>query len=432
MHDGICTEESARHLHLLGATSTPRSEMVDGREYLVVPVIALMESVIHASNSKNPEFVSAEVLTKAASSWLNKPLCVGHPKKNGTQCSANSPEVLESHGFGKIRDVVMKGKKLFMEALVDPLRLKALKQERLLADLREGKPISVSVGAYVTTNDKSSEWNGKSYVGEWREVIGDHLAFLYDNATGTNGHGACSLEAGCAANRAAMHFVAAESIELLPESLPTLAYTTLEGQSLDERIAAVNRAVQMRYPTNGSSVVPQDYAFVTQVFDDRVIVRKGDDTLSIDYTMNDGEVTLGDATKVKQVWVAAGSAAKKECDACGGTGQMKDGSKQTDCPSCDGEGYLKTAAGARHSSGDMKMIQTVHDHAAALGATCDRKNLEIAAAKPIEPQLRAAIEREGTKWVLYSTDRKRRLAMHDTEAEAKAQHEAMQAVLTKT
>jgi hypothetical protein len=45
-----------REIRLLGATGQVRTEMVDGREHLVVPVIALMEGVIHAVNAEVPEF----------------------------------------------------------------------------------------------------------------------------------------------------------------------------------------------------------------------------------------------------------------------------------------------------------------------------------------------------------------------------------------
>jgi len=339
-----------RHLHLLGATGTVRSEMVNGREYLVVPVVALMEGVIHAVNADTPEFVSATVLEKAAPSWVDKPTCVGHPQKGGKQCSANSPEILHSHGFGKIRSAVMKGAKLFMETLVDPLRLKELKHERLLADLREGRPVEVSVGAYVRTNDKRSEWNGKPYVGEWMDVGGDHLAFL------PGGRGACSLDMGCGAHRAAMmHLVTAESIE-------TLANKTVE------------------------------------------------------------------------------------CPTCKGTGQVKsEDGKQEDCPTCEGEGQMMRASqmkaliGSRHSSKDMEVIQSMHDHAVALGAQCDRGNYKTmeekspcsCGAKKEEEPRAATVRNEGGKWVLYTKDGSKRLSTHNTRDEAVSQERLIEAKIKK-
>jgi hypothetical protein len=42
-----------------------RTETFDGREYLVVPVVALVEGVVHAMNAKNAEFVAAEEFSRA-------------------------------------------------------------------------------------------------------------------------------------------------------------------------------------------------------------------------------------------------------------------------------------------------------------------------------------------------------------------------------
>lgn len=411
-----------RSLHLLGATSVAKTIMHDGREHLVVPVIALMEGVIHAVNAETPEFVSADVLTKAAQSWVGKPICVGHPRKDGKQCSANSPEVLNAHGFGKIRSAVMKGTKLIMETLVDPLRLKALKQDRLLSDLREGKPVEVSVGAYVTTSKNKGEWNGKPYIGEWLETGGDHLAFL------PGGRGACSLEMGCGAHRAAMHLVTAESIDVLtPARPPLVMFSALEDVALDERMQKVYQAVNDEW-----NDPPEPMAFPQQVFDDFVVVRKGDETYSVPYVVTkDGNVSLGKATLVKQTWVAA-AGKMTDCPTCDGTGQVTKGNKQEDCPTCDGEGKvirsasMKTLVGSRHSRKDAEMIQGVHDHAVALGAECDRNNYKMMEERHTcschkNEELRAAtVKNEGGKWAVYTNDGAHRLGIHDTKDQALA------------
>jgi hypothetical protein len=184
--------------------------MWDGREHLVVPVVALQEAVIHAVNAKNAEYVPSASLTASVGKWNGHPLVVGHPVRDGRQISAHSPEVLERHGFGFIRQATMNGSRLGMEAMVDPARLTALKHDQLLADLRAGKPIEVSVGAFVTTNDKRGSYGGKQYDGEWTEINPDHLAFL------PGGHGACSIEMGCGAHRmASTYLVTAEGFEVL-------------------------------------------------------------------------------------------------------------------------------------------------------------------------------------------------------------------------
>lgn len=201
-----------RQLHLRGALGAVRTETIDGHEHLVVPCVALQEGVIHAINAETPEFVSAAALSKNYTHWNGHPLVLGHPTRDGRQISAHDPDVLARHGFGHVRASRMNGGRLGMEALVDPERLVALKQDQLLADLRAGKQVEVSVGAFVTTNDRSGTHKGRAYKAEWVGITPDHLAFL------PNGTGACSLEMGCGAHRAAVaHLVTAEGFEALEE-----------------------------------------------------------------------------------------------------------------------------------------------------------------------------------------------------------------------
>lgn len=201
-----------RQLHLRGALGAVRTEMWDGREHLVVPVVALQEAVIHAVNAAKPELVLASSLHASVGKWNGHPLVVGHPVRDGKQVSAHDPAVLAQHGFGFIRQATMNGTRLGMEAMVDPSRLTTLKQEQLLSDLRAGKPIEVSVGAFVTMNDKAGTHGGKNYDGEWMGIEPDHLAFL------PGGTGACSIAMGCGAHRAASYLVTAEAFEAETES----------------------------------------------------------------------------------------------------------------------------------------------------------------------------------------------------------------------
>jgi len=197
-----------RSLHLLGATGKARVESVNGKEHLVVPVLALMEGVIHAVNADNPEYVPSACLAKAPDKWEGQPVVLGHPVKNGRQISAHDPEVLEQHQFGVIRKPHVNQTRLGMEALVDPDRLMALGRPDVVERLREGDPIEVSVGAFVRTLNKSGEFLGKPYKAEWEEIMPDHLAFLPD------GRGACSIAMGCGSGRFAQ-LVTAEAFEEL-------------------------------------------------------------------------------------------------------------------------------------------------------------------------------------------------------------------------
>ena len=202
--------DETRHLHLRGALGTVRTEKIDEQEFLIVPVVALMDGVIHAVNASNPERVTTETLSKAAASWNGRPLVLGHPTKNGRQCSANEPSIKSSHHFGMIFNSRMVGPKLLMDAYVDPVRAEKIGGKQFVQDLRDGKPIEVSVGAYVQTRPEEGTHNGRAYKATWLETHGDHLAFL------PGGKGACSIDMGCGAHRAAqMYLVTAEEFKIL-------------------------------------------------------------------------------------------------------------------------------------------------------------------------------------------------------------------------
>jgi hypothetical protein len=231
--------ENLRQLHLRGALSAARTELWEGREHLVVPVVALMEGVIHAVNAKTAEYVPASTLSAAAESWNGRPLVLGHPTKDGQQISANDPSVLATHGFGFIRSTKMNGNRLGMEAFIDPQRLESLGQTKLLQDLREGRGCEVSVGAFVRTNDKKGVYQKKSYEGEWVGATGDHLAFL------PHGIGACSIEMGCGAHRAAM-LVTAEGFEVLGG--PGSSWTAENGH-VPGATASIGKGLSMSIPS---------------------------------------------------------------------------------------------------------------------------------------------------------------------------------------
>lgn len=235
-----------RSLHLLGATGASRSVMEGGREWLVIPTVALMEGVIFPVNAGSPEFVSAEVLEKAAASWNQKPITLGHPVKNGTQCSANDEAILASHGIGEVRNARYENKKLLCDSWVDTARAEKL-HPKMLAQLRADQGVEVSVGAMVMTEARESAFNGKPYKAAWLETKGDHLAFL-------TGRGACSREMGCGTHRAAMHLVTAEGFELqerrpMPKTLKDLKSRILALFDTPAQAASEEAAELIGYQT---------------------------------------------------------------------------------------------------------------------------------------------------------------------------------------
>lgn len=294
-----------RQVHLRGATSAASTQRLDGREYLVVPVVALMDGVIHAVNAKTPERVTVATLEKAAHTWNGKPLTLGHPVRDGRQCSANDPKIIEAQSFGFIANSHVKGQKMLQHAWCDVAKLEMLGQHELLKRLREEKMCEVSVGAFVVTDAVAGEHNGKAFKATWLEgeVSGDHLAFL------PNGIGACSIEMGCGAHRAAecVHLVTAEGFEFAKAAG---VYATIDQHPVSEHhdIHAGGRT--------------------------RTYLSK-------------------DRTKMKGLSVSE------------------------DVELFD---QFRAAIGKRNNATDQQMIQTVHDHAASLGAECDSQNVRFMSA----------------------------------------------------
>jgi len=209
-----------RTLRIRCATEVLRTAVFHGREHLVVPVVALVEGVLHASNSDSPELVLAEEFSKFPSGWNGEPVVLNHPQdeESGHMLSANSPEILEKYQLGTIFGTTVEKKQLRMNAYIDVARAANLgeKAQNLLQKIEENGTIEISVGCFLEAENSSGVYNGQRYARVWRNIVPDHLAFLEEGSIG-----ACSNEAGCGAgiSRAAVHVVTKEGFTLEGEPM---------------------------------------------------------------------------------------------------------------------------------------------------------------------------------------------------------------------
>jgi hypothetical protein len=83
----------------------------------------------------------------------------------------------------------------------------------------------------------------------------------------------------------------------------------------------------------------------------------------------------------------------------------------------------KALAGKRHSEGDQKMLQAMHDTIVKLGADCT----------PVERKAERThqVRADGGRWVVYGQDGVSRLATHATKEEAEAQATAIEMALQR-
>lgn len=189
--------DNCRLVMLKATTGAFRVETFNGAEHIVLPTVALMEGVFQGILADTPEFVSADVLMSAAQTWNGRPVMLDHPEKRGVKVSANLPDVLEE-SVGSIFNARVKDKKLHLEAWINEERLTARGDAgaTVLAALKNGETVEVSVGGYVDIDYASGEYEGQTYGAVWLNIYSDHLALLPIGMTG-----ACSVEQGCGAPR---------------------------------------------------------------------------------------------------------------------------------------------------------------------------------------------------------------------------------------
>lgn len=177
-------------------TAATRRETVDDVEYVVVPVVVMVEGVRRPLGSDGPELVPAEELAKTAPGWNGRPVVfTAHPTVNSQPVTVNSPELQASVG-GKLFRAQMDGNRLKAEAWIEAGGLDAIDGAAAIVERMEaGEVVEVSGAYFAAVEEAAGEWNGESYGGIQRTLIPDHLAIGVDI-------GACSVADGCGAPRA--------------------------------------------------------------------------------------------------------------------------------------------------------------------------------------------------------------------------------------
>ena len=195
-HGDVGTPGMAEHplhtirVHLAGAQT--RRARLEGRDYLVAPVIPLVEGVL------NEYLIPADEIGAYVQSWNGIPLPVNHPSNAyGDPISANSPDVIEQACVGRFFGAHMDGHRLMGELWLDVQKCTDLGGEALecLRRLEAGLPLEVSTAFYADTVMQQGIYNGARYIGVHRHLRPDHLALLPHTI------GACDWRMGCGAPR---------------------------------------------------------------------------------------------------------------------------------------------------------------------------------------------------------------------------------------
>jgi hypothetical protein len=366
-----------RDLHVLRATGAPRTETINGKQHLIVPCVALMETVIHAVNSDIPEMVPLDTLKTAAKTWDGKPVLLGHPTKDGKQIPANTPGVFESYGLGKIKNPRIEGTKLLMDACLDPDLVEKLGGSKFLTGIKDGSEhIELSVGAYVHAEDGEGEFGGKKYKATWRATTGDHLALL------PNSRGACSVAAGCGTHRAAQRFVAAEEFRMATEAeikalmphqkmaecpscmgtgqiAPGKDCPTCDGEG-DLPVLKANRDISQK---QRDKMPDSEFAGRGESFP----INEPEDVMAAVHSIGQAGPNNYSSEQLKTNIIRIAYRRGKKF-----INELPDDWKKEIKAAEEFVGLL----GKRNSQKDVAIIQGVHDHAVSLGASCDRGNTD--------------------------------------------------------
>lgn len=162
----------------------------EGREYLVVPVIAIREGVL------NGEFVPAEEIGVYVEAWNGIPAPLGHPQVDGTYVSANTPDLV-AQAPGRFWNASFRDNALHGEIWLDVARCEELGGDALVALQRfdAGERVELSTAYWRDEEPGQGSYGGKPYGSTGRNLRPDHLAILLHE------RGACSWEDGCGGPR---------------------------------------------------------------------------------------------------------------------------------------------------------------------------------------------------------------------------------------
>lgn len=169
-----------------------KTAQLNDQEHLVVPVVALVEGVLHPANAEGPELALASEFGRFPDGWNGRPVILGHPKNSeGKAVTANSPDLYNSSVVGHMFNAKISKKRLKAEMWINTKKAGKDLLKRFKEDV-----VEVSTGLYAQSEETNGKYEGKTYESIWRNIVPDHLAILSEGTLG-----ACSIEDGCGAPR---------------------------------------------------------------------------------------------------------------------------------------------------------------------------------------------------------------------------------------
>ena len=155
-----------------------RPDKHNGRDHLVIPVVALREAVVKG------QFLPGQEIKNSVQLWDDQPVPIGHPEGS----SARQQRIVDKTSLGRFYNVHY-DQKLKGEIWVDEEKaINARTQNDAKAQelwgtyqrLKAGEPMDVSTSYWHDVLDETGMYNGKPYDGVQVNLKPDHLAVLPD------------------------------------------------------------------------------------------------------------------------------------------------------------------------------------------------------------------------------------------------------------
>ena len=171
---------------LVGENYAIRETTMDGRRYIIVPIVSLVQGV-HNGIRHTPE-----EMARFVSAWNGIPIIIDHVYDGETPVSANTPEAISNQGVGQLFGTSFdaENNRLMHQAWIEVDKIQRVSPVALSA-IKARRHLEVSIGTFGEYDGIPGEWNGEAYRTSIRAYRPDHLALLPGK------EGACNWTDGC-------------------------------------------------------------------------------------------------------------------------------------------------------------------------------------------------------------------------------------------
>lgn len=180
---------------------TLRRDTLNGKEYLVAPVVAVQEGVYlyprQNGRGIKREFLNTEAIEESLPDWEGVPLTIPHPEDDKGRPGLIVNAETTHTDVGQFRNVSVDGDSLVGETWIreDAVGTVNGKLEEYIEAIESGEPQEVSTGYRANTEVEKGTYNNQRYTYQQDGLEPDHLALLPDE------RGNCSVEEGCGAGQ---------------------------------------------------------------------------------------------------------------------------------------------------------------------------------------------------------------------------------------